>query len=86
VPKFTTPLEDDKDRLDAVYGDTPVHYWTMTNILDDQALLAPVQRNLDIQLHLTHACEPATHAEAEWDLVWRAAMKQGLKSIKQNHT
>ena len=38
------------------------------------------------QLHLTHAGEPTTYAEAQGDPTWRATMEQELKSIEQNRT
>ena len=41
---------------------------------------------LFVQLHLTHAVEPTTYAEAQGDPAWRAAMEQELKSVEQNRT
>jgi hypothetical protein len=42
-----------------------MHYRTVSDILGDQPQPMPMQRELDIQLHLTHASEPATYAAAK---------------------
>ena len=80
-----TPLEDDEDCLDAYYDDEPLQYRTVANILGEQSPLDQPER-LFTQLHLTHAGEPTTYAEAQGDLAWQAAMEQELKSIEQNRT
>jgi hypothetical protein len=33
--EFSTPVEDDDERLDAYYDDEPLRYRTMTNIISD---------------------------------------------------
>lgn len=38
------------------------------------------------QLHLTHAGEPTTYAEAQGDPAWHTAMKQELESVEKNRT
>jgi hypothetical protein len=83
--KYTTPLEDDEDRLDAYYDNEPLRYRTVANILGEQSPPDQPER-LFTQLHLTHAGEPTTSAEAQGDLAWRAAMKQEIKSVEQNRT
>jgi hypothetical protein len=35
--EYATPLEDDKDRLDAYYDDEPLRYHTVANILGEQS-------------------------------------------------
>ena len=80
-----TPLEDDKDRLDAYDDDEPLRYRTMASILGDQSASGQAERHF-AQLHLTHAGEPTTYAEAQGDPAWRAAMEQELKSVEQNRT
>lgn len=65
--KFATPLEDE-DRRAAYHDNEPLRYCTVTSTIGDQPLLAPAQRDLDIQLHLTHDGEPTTNAEAQSDL------------------
>lgn len=57
----------------------------MMNILTDQSSSDPAER-LFAQLHLPHAGEPITYAEAQGDPAWWAAMEQVLKSVKQNRT
>ena len=57
----------------------------MANILDDQSALGQAEW-LFAQLHLTHAGEPTTYAEAQGDPAWRAVMEQELTSIEQYRT
>ena len=83
--EFTTPLEDNEERLDAYYDDEPLRYRTMTNIIGDHPPPPPPQR-LFAELHLTHAGEPANYAEAKDDPAWRAAMEQEIKAVEQNRT
>jgi hypothetical protein len=87
APIFTSPLEGDEDCIDAAHDDTPLHYCTVDDILDDQAVMpGSVQRNIDAELHLTHTGEPCSLAEAEGDAAWRAAMQQEMDSIEYNLT
>jgi hypothetical protein len=79
------PLEDDEDRLDAYYNDEPLLYRTVVNILGDQSSPDQAER-LFVRLHLTHAGEPTTYAEALGDPAWRAVMEQELKFVEQNRT
>jgi hypothetical protein len=83
--EYATPLEDDEDRLDTYYDDEPLCYRTVANILGEESPLDHPER-LFAQLHLTHAGEPTTYAEAQGDPAWRAAMEQELKSVEQNCT
>jgi hypothetical protein len=83
--EYTTPLENDEDRLDTYYDDEPLRYHMVASILGDQSSPDQPER-LFAQLHLTHAGEPTTYAEAQDDLAWRAAMEQELKSVEQNRT
>ena len=53
----------------------------MANILKEQSPPHQPER-LFAQLHLMHAGEPTTYAEAQGDMAWRAAMEQELKSIE----
>jgi hypothetical protein len=46
----------------------------MTNIISNQSPSGSANW-LFAQLHLTHAGEPTTYAEARGDLAWRAAME-----------
>ena len=64
--EYATPLEDDEDRLDAYYDDEPLRYRTVANILGEQSPPDQPER-LFAQLHLTHAGEPTTYAEAQGD-------------------
>jgi len=68
-----TPLKDDKERLDASYAGEPLRYRRIDNILSTE-------------LHLTHAGEPTTHAEAQGDPVWREAKQLELESVESNRT
>ena len=61
--EYATPLEDDEDRLDAYYDNEPMRYSTVASILGDQSSPDQFER-LFAQLHLTHAGEPTTYAEA----------------------
>jgi hypothetical protein len=67
--EVATPLEDNEDRLDAFYDDKLLCYRMVTNIIVDGTPpgLAP---RLFAQLHLTHAGEPTTYAEAQGDPTW----------------
>lgn len=79
------PLEDDEDRLDALYNDEPLHYRMMTNIIGYQSLPGQAQC-LFTQLHLMHTGKPTTYDEVQGDPAWQAAMEQGLKFVKKNCT
>jgi len=83
--ELATPLEDDEERLDAFYGDEPLRYRTVDNILGEESILEEVPR-VCAQLHLTHAGEPTTHAEAHGDPAWRKAMETELESVEKNRT
>ena len=69
-----TPLEDDEDSLDAYYDDEPLRYRTVMNIIGDQSPSGQAER-LFAQLHLTHAVELTSYAEAQGDPAWWAAME-----------
>jgi hypothetical protein len=83
--ELATPVEDDEDRIDVFYNGEPLRYRTVTNIIGNESSpdLAP---RLFTQLHLTHAGEPTTYAEAKGDPTWEAAMKQELESMEKNRT
>jgi hypothetical protein len=83
--EFTTPLEDDEDRLDAYYNGESLRYCTMAKIFDNHSPPLPSQ-HLFAELHLTHVDEPANFVEAKDDPAWRAAMEQELKAVEQNRT
>jgi len=84
--EFATPHEDDEDHLNAYHDDDePLQYHMVGNILCDAPTPKPPPR-LFIELHLTHAGEPASYTEAKEDPAWLAAMEQDLKSVEQNHT
>jgi len=61
---FATPLDNDKDYLDAVHDDTPLRYRTMDDILGDQTETAIVQHDIDVdvELHLMHTGESCAFA------------------------
>jgi len=83
--ELATPLEDNEDRLDTFYEDEALQYRRVTNIIGDESPpgLAP---RLFAQLHLSHAGKPTSHAEAQADPAWEAAMKQELQSVEKNKT
>ena len=83
--ELATPLEDGEERLDAFYGGEPLCYRTMDNILGEESV-PEVEPRVCSQLHLTHAGEPTTHAEAQSDLAWRKAMEIELESVEKNRT
>jgi hypothetical protein len=57
----------------------------MDNILGEESI-PEVEPRVCAQLHLTHAGEPTTHAEAQGDPVWRKAMEIELESVEKNRT
>ena len=57
----------------------------MDNILDEESIPEGVPQ-VCAQLHLTHAGEPTTHAEAHGDPAWRKAMETELESVEKNRT
>jgi hypothetical protein len=79
-------LEGDKDRIDVAHDDPPLYYRTVDDILGDQAVMpGSVQRNIDVELHLTHTGEPCSLPEAEGDTAWRAVMQPEIGSIEHSH-
>ena len=83
--ELATPLEDDEERLVAFYGGEPLRYRTMDNILGEESI-PEVEPRVRAQLHLTHAGESTTHAEAQGDSAWRKAMEIELESVEKNQT
>jgi len=79
-----TPLRDD-DRLNAFYDGEPLRYRRIDNILGDEAV-PEVEPRVCAELHLTHAGEPSTYAEAQGDPTWREAMQLELESAEKNRT
>ena len=55
----------------------------MGNILGDAPTPEPPP-HLFVELHLTHAGEPVSYAEAKEYPAWRATMEQELESVEQN--
>jgi hypothetical protein len=87
APVFASPLEGDEDCIYATDDDNPLRYCIVDDILGDQAVMPEsVQRNIDVELHLTHTGEPCSLVEAEGDAAWRATMQQEMDSIEYNHT
>jgi hypothetical protein len=79
-------LEGDEDCIDVMHNNTQLHYCTIDDILDDQAVMPEsVQRNIDAELHLTHTKKPCSLAEAEDDTTWCTMMQQEMDSIEHNH-
>jgi hypothetical protein len=61
APIFSSPLEDDEDHIDATHDNTLLCYRTIYDILGDQEVIPrSVQRNIDVELHLTHIREPCS--------------------------
>jgi hypothetical protein len=70
-PEFITPLEDDEERLDAAYGETPMCYRTYDNIVGTREPVPGLAaRNLIEELNLASTRVPCTFAEAEQDAAW----------------
>jgi hypothetical protein len=80
-----TALQDDEDRLDAFYDGEPLRYRRLDNILGDEAV-PEVEPRVCAELHLMHAGEPSTYAEAQGDPTWREAMQLELESAEKNRT
>jgi hypothetical protein len=58
-------LEGDEDCIYATDDDNPLRYCIVDDILGDQAVMPEsVQRNIDVELHLTHTGEPCSLVEA----------------------
>lgn len=81
----TTPLQDDEDRLDAFYDGEPLRYRRIDNILGDEAV-PDVEPRVCAELHLTHAGEWSTYAEAQGNPAWCEAMQLELESVEKNRT
>ena len=75
--EFATPLDDNEDRLDAYHDDEPLQDRTVGNLIGSAPTPEPPPR-LFAKVHLTHAGEPASYAQAKDDPAWRAAMEQEL--------
>jgi hypothetical protein len=60
-------------------------YRTVGNIIGSTPTPEPPPC-LFAEVHLTHAGEPASYAQAKDDPAWRAAMEQELASVEQNRT
>jgi hypothetical protein len=98
-PEFVTPLEDDEDRLDAFHDESPVRYRCIDSVISEeesvpgqaQRVLLQAQRGRPRRVQeelqfIAGGTEPRTFAEAEQNQTWRAAMKEEIDSIQENHT
>jgi hypothetical protein len=78
---------DLSEHLDADHNDAPLRLRSMDSIVGDAVVPGQAVRNLEQgQLFAVAANEPATLAEADQDVHWRAAMTEEIQAIEGNHT